>query len=108
MQRDSSMMVRSDARAEGMVTAQTTRVAAPWSSLRTRAVGIATDTNDASNGPTVRVRNLYDESVNEVRSVSSFRGTRVATRQSKSNVGQTYTDRLRRFGANIELAGGDA
>jgi hypothetical protein len=88
-----AMAIRADARAAGLVTAHTTRVAAPWSTMRTRVVGIAPGTESTSDGTaTVRVRNLYDESVNEVRSVRSFRGERVSTRAARATVARQATE----------------
>lgn len=100
MERDSSMMVRSDARAQGMVTATNPRVRAPWSTLRDRCVG--TD-----------VKVTYADGSTETRPASSFRKRSIAAkaavpRTSKLDNRGKYEDLLRRFGDHSELAGGDA
>lgn len=84
MARDSRMANRADARSEGSVTALSVRVSPRWKASSNRAIGIATGTTDTSEGATVRVRNLYDDSVNEVRTVSSFRADRPATKVTKA------------------------
>ena len=81
---DHSMAVRSDARAAGMVTAHTVRVAAPWSTMRTHCRGFA-ETDEgrelASRG-IASVRVIVADGTETTRSVHSFRkgsdGTRVA------------------------------
>src|SRR5687767_13563106 len=93
-----SMVVRADAKAMGAVTAHTTRVNAPWSSLRTKVVGIAPGTEHESDGTnTVRVRNLYDDTVNEVRDVASFRKGREHTPR-KSTIAEATVTEVERLG----------
>ena len=90
MERDSRMMVRADAKATGMVTAQTTRHTAPWATLRTRCVG--TD-----------VKVTYADGSTETRPVSSFRKSRKSKsnqpRQARSSHASNYAARLARFGS---------
>ena len=92
--RDSRMLVRSDARAGGMVTSQTVRYSERWKGTSDRAIGVAPGA-DPADGPSVRVRNLYDPTVNEVRPVSSFRAERISTKAAKvTEVRQTEVERF--------------
>lgn len=104
---DHSMAVRSDARAAGMVTAHTTRVSAPWSTMRTNCRGYAdTDAGRelASQG-IASVRVIHADGTEVTRSVHSFRkgsdGSRVARAKA---VAATQND-CQRFADTIGYVG---
>jgi hypothetical protein len=82
-----ALVVKADARAMSAVTALTTRVNAPWSSMRTRCVGKAL--NEAGDDfereyplGTCTVRVIHADGTSEVRPVSSFRKGSRATRST--------------------------
>lgn len=92
---DNAMMIRADAKAQGMVTAQRVLVNQPWTATATRAIGTAFDDDGKPvfiNGQaTVRIRNLYDASVDYYRTVGSFRGKSDATiiREVRDEIAKT-------------------
>ena len=81
-----AMAVRSDARAAGMVTAHTTRVTAPWATMRTNCRGYAeTDEGrDFASRGIASVRVFYADGTETTRSVHSFRKGSDASRVTKA------------------------
>jgi hypothetical protein len=71
-----------------------------------RCVGIAPGTEADSDGThTVRVRNLYDPSVNEVVPVSTFRAQRESSRAAKVTAPRELTEAERYLPSAVEILG---
>jgi len=74
--------------------------------LNFRCIGIAPGTEDSSDGtPTVRVRNLYDSSVDSVVPVSHFRREREGTRAAKVTAPRELTEAERFLPSAVEILG---
>lgn len=68
--------------------------------------GIAPGTEATSDGTnTVRVRNLYDDTVNEVRTVASFRRPRETSRKSTTTEAPKLTEAERFLPSAVEILG---
>lgn len=110
MARDSRMVVRSDARAMGAVTAHSPRVSAPWSSLRTTVRGFA-ETDEgralADEGiASVKVTRIVDGiEVTETRSVHSFRKGRTSTSRIPRSAPVARVSDCQRFADTIGYVG---
>jgi len=71
-----------------------------------RCVGIAPGTEAESDGThTVRVRNLYDPSINDVVPVSHFRREREGTRAAKVTAPRELTEAERFLPSAVEILG---
>jgi hypothetical protein len=102
-----SMAVRADARSAGMVTAQTTRVTAPWATMRQNVRGFApTDEGRelASQGVS-SVKVTYADGTSETRSVHSFRKGRTTTRNYAKTAPAAKASDCQRMAATIGYTG---
>jgi hypothetical protein len=105
-----AMAIRADAKAMGAVTAHTTRVHAPWSSLRTRCVGVSPDALDPKHelyGVNNSVKVIHPDGTSETTVLAKDRAPRrnasVEATATESRMENDYYRRGASLGFNSEL-----
>lgn len=86
-----AMMIRADAKANGMVTALTTRVTAPWATMRT---GAGNHTVGTADNATQSVKVTLTDGTSYIAPVSAFRAAKSSKRRAAKTQSPTLHSRV--------------